>query len=248
MADFDGLMRMREHPGRRPSMFQSWRDLTFMHMACDPAFIRPLLPPGIELETFPDDSGVEKAWVGFVPFRMEGIHLRGLPAVPGTSAFPETNVRTYVSFHGKDPGVWFFSLDAHNQLACRVARTFFGLNYQFALMSVEREGDRFHYQSERQPKGSASHDVLVRPHGALRTAAPETFEFWLAERYLLYAQKGGKLWSGRVWHEPYRIQECEVISCEQTYTTANGIPSVPFVSVLHSPGVDVEIFSVEPVG
>ena len=43
------------------------------------------------------------------------------PPYPGTSSFPELNVRTYVKRDGK-PGVWFFSLDAANALAVAVAR------------------------------------------------------------------------------------------------------------------------------
>ena len=39
-----------------------------------------------------------------------------VPALPGLSAFPEINVRTYVTLAGK-PGVYFFSLDAANALA-----------------------------------------------------------------------------------------------------------------------------------
>jgi len=46
-------------------------------------------------------------------FPHDGIHLRGLPALPGLSRFPELNVRTYVTFDDK-PGVYFFSLDAAN--------------------------------------------------------------------------------------------------------------------------------------
>ena len=42
--------------------------------------------------------------------------------LPGVSAFHETNVRTYVHAKGKDPGVWFYSLDAANSIAVRAAR------------------------------------------------------------------------------------------------------------------------------
>ena len=38
-----------------------------------------------------------QAWLGVVPFRMEDVAPRFLPAPPGPGAFPELNVRTYVT-------------------------------------------------------------------------------------------------------------------------------------------------------
>ena len=96
-------------------MRQSWHDLLFMHWRVPADVLRPLIPPGLEVDTF-DGS----AWIAVVPFRMSDVAPRFVPAVPGLSAFPELNVRTYVARDGK-PGVWFFSLDAGNRLAvsCR---------------------------------------------------------------------------------------------------------------------------------
>src|SRR5579862_5442485 len=98
-------------------MFQSWRDLLFLHFSLPVSEIQTLLPVGLEVDTFPNSEGIDRAWVGLVPFRMEGIRPRRLPALPWISAFPETNVRTYVHQGGRRPGVWFFSLDAARWLA-----------------------------------------------------------------------------------------------------------------------------------
>jgi len=82
-----------------------------------------------------------------------GCPVAGTPAVPWLSAFPELNVRTYVTFDGK-PGVWFFSLDARNSVAVAVARTWFHLPYFRARMNcAEREGWIL-YQSERTHRGA----------------------------------------------------------------------------------------------
>src|SRR5205085_1965911 len=107
----------------------------------DPAAIQRLLPAGLTVDTFPDAQGEEKAWIGLVPFRMEGVRPRFLPPLPGLSAFPETNVRTYVHNEGKAAGVWFFSLDADQSIACWAARRFFGLPYFKAAMTVDEDGD-----------------------------------------------------------------------------------------------------------
>src|SRR5271154_2737716 len=87
-------------------MAQSWHDLLFAHWPVEAAVLRPLLPPALQIDTFG-----QQAWLAVVPFRMTGVRLRGTPALPWLSAFPELNVRTYVTTDGK-PGGWFFSLDA----------------------------------------------------------------------------------------------------------------------------------------
>ncbi len=46
-------------------------------------------------------------------------------------------MRTYVHRRGRDPGVWFFSLDAANPVAVAIARATFGLPYFHARMCVE---------------------------------------------------------------------------------------------------------------
>ena len=120
-----------------------WVDLVFLHWPVDAAVLRPMIPSQLELETF-DGS----AWLGIVPFRMEDVRLRFSPAIPGTSEFPELNVRTYVRY-GERLGVWFFSLDAASRLAVRGARLLFNLPYYDADMAMRREGERVFYSSTR---------------------------------------------------------------------------------------------------
>ena len=91
-------------------MHQTWGKLLFMHWPIDEKALRPLIPAEISIDTF-DGS----AWIGVVPFTMWGIRASFLPAIPGTSAFHELNVRAYVHSQGV-PGVWFFSLDAASRL------------------------------------------------------------------------------------------------------------------------------------
>ena len=95
--------------------------------------LRPLVPPSLELDTFEG-----QAYVGLVPFTMTGVRPVWAPAVPGLSDFHEVNVRTYVHKDGRDPGVWFLSLDASSRLAVLVARATYHLPYRFARMSLRR--------------------------------------------------------------------------------------------------------------
>src|SRR5215211_2195923 len=91
----------------RPVMYHEWRRIVFAHWRYPAEVVRPLLPAGLQVETF---DGT--AWVGLVPFLMDRVRAPGVPALPWLSRFPETNVRTYVRDGGGRTGIWFFSLDA----------------------------------------------------------------------------------------------------------------------------------------
>ncbi|MEI2745708.1 MAG: DUF2071 domain-containing protein [Ottowia sp.] len=80
-------------------MRMSWHDLLFAHAPVPVAALRAVVPAGLELDTF---DGV--AWLGVVPFRMTRVGPRdGCRRCPGSHAFPELNVRTYVTRGGR-PG------------------------------------------------------------------------------------------------------------------------------------------------
>lgn len=192
------------------------------------------------VDTFPGPDGRSQAWVGLIPFRMKGVRPRFLPPFPGLSAFPETNVRTYVHYEGREPGVWFYSLDAGNAIACAAARYSFGLPYFHAAMRVE-EGERIRYVSDR--KGSpAAHEIEVAPGSEFGEATPGTLEYFLVERYLLYSRLRNKLVTARVHHRPYPLQTVETPLIRETMVEAAGLTPRPFVHRLFSPGVDVEVF------
>src|SRR5580692_10586538 len=164
-------------------MAQSWHDLLFAHWRMEEAALRRHIPTELKIDTL---GG--QAWLGVVPFRMSGVRLRGTPPVPWLSAFPELNVRTYVHVDGK-PGVWFFSLDADNRTAVAIARAWFHLPYFRARMSCAERNGWIEYRCERSHP-SAHSGVLngrYRPIGEVFAAAPGSLEYFLTERYCLYA-------------------------------------------------------------
>jgi len=226
-------------------MFQSWRDLLFLHFSLPPDEIQALLPPGLMVDTFPNSRGVEAAWVGLVPFRMEGIRPSRVPAAPWISAFPETNLRTYVHREGKRPGVWFFSLDAARWLACRYARRKFHLPYFHASMSAKRDGNHIIYQSERREAPAAALKIEAEIGDSIPAPQPGSLEFFLVERYLLYAERDARLYSGQVHHPPYPLSRAKVLSSNQTLIGAAGIRESAWEHVCFSDGVDVEVFHLQ---
>ena len=238
----------RPPPDIAPQGYHLWRTLLFMHWAVPVATLRPLVPARLAIDTH---DGV--AYVGLVPFTMEGLRpTRFLPPVPGVSAFHEVNVRTYVHLDGKDPGVWFLSLDAANSLAVRVARRFWNLSYFRADIALEKGGDRVSYKSARKwPQPTpATLDLEYTVGEAVGPSEAGSVNHFLAERYFLYcARKDGSLRRGQVHHSPYALHAASVTRLEESLVGAAKIDCAGPRSVpdLYCPGVDVEVFALEDV-
>jgi uncharacterized protein len=226
MAEPAGPARSR--PG---AMTQTWRDLLFAHWPVEPADLRPLIPEPLSL-----DTREGRAWVGVVPFRMTGIRLRGLPPIPGFSAFPELNVRTYVTLP-RTPGVWFLSLDAANRVAVEVARRWFHLPYVGARMSCRPEGEDVAYSSERRDSRlprPAELRVLYGPTGPAGRAEAGSLAHWLTERHFLYATGGaGRMLRGEIHHAPWPLQEAHADFAVNTMARAAGVTLPDQAPLLH---------------
>jgi len=231
-------------------MEQTWYHLLFMHWPVDAAMLRPLIPRELEIETF---DGT--AWLGVVPFGMKNIRLRGLPSIPGTSAFLELNVRTYVRFHANEsiqkPGVWFFSLDAANRLAVEVARRWFYLPYHFAAMKLAESNNSFHYKSTRAHRGSpaAEFECKYSPEGDVYHSKPGTLESWLTERYCLYSSgRNGAVMRGEIHHAPWNLQRARAEIITNSMPAASTLTIPRQNPILHfSREIAVQIWPIERI-
>lgn len=236
------------HTGHRPwplpagrwAWRQSWCDLLFAHWPVPAAVLRPLVPDALDVQEFDGTS-----WVGVVPFRMRDVMRRGLPAVPGVSAFAELNLRLYVERDGK-PGVWFLSLDATKRLAVWAARRFFHLPYYHAAISVRSDGRRFHYASRRL--GAATpvrFEGEYEPTSDVYAAAAGSLEHFLTERYCLYAQSpAGGLFRAEVHHVPWPLQKAEAAIDVNELTNPHGFSLDGEPALLHfARRIDVIVWS-----
>ena len=190
------------------ALSMEWHDLLFMHWAVPADSIRSLIPEGLELDLFDG-----KAWLGVVPFDMRNVRPHLLPSVPWLSNFPELNLRTYVTTRDAErrPGVWFFSLDAHNPVAVRRARATFNLPYFDADMSCEVKGKSVHYRSERTHKGAQSANFVGRYQPVGESVEPNDLTHFLTERYCLYsANSMGEVRRGEIHHELWSLQPAEL--------------------------------------
>ncbi len=230
-------------PEGRVAQRQRWLELLFLHWRVPASVLRPLVPEALTLDTWEGEC-----FVGVVPFTMRDVRPVWAPSVPGLSHFHETNVRTYVHHEGRDPGVWFFSLDAANAIAVWIARTFWHLPYHHADMALEHLPDgSTHHRTERLTPPLARCEVNYRPVGAPQAAKPGTLEHFLAERYVLYADTGrGTLRKGRVHHPPYPLQRAELTHWDESLLVAAGIARPEGAPLAHyASGVDVDVFALE---
>src|SRR5262245_47883854 len=79
-------------PSRPWVIAQRWTHLLFAHWPIHPERLEPFIPEGLTL-----DLHKGTAWVSMTSFLLRGLRLRGCPPLPWLSAFPELNLRTYVT-------------------------------------------------------------------------------------------------------------------------------------------------------
>jgi uncharacterized protein YqjF (DUF2071 family) len=200
-------------------MTQSWHDLLFAHWRVDERLLRPLVPPAFDIDRF---DGT--AWLGIVPFTMRRVAPRGVPSLPWLSAFPELNVRTYVSPRDGKRGVFFFSLDAARALAVLTARAAFRLPYYPASMRSTVRGTAIHYRSRRRAS-RAAFEATYEADGPSFVPQRGTLEFFLTERYCLYQLD----WFGRpsrleIHHAPWQLQPARAELRQNTMVAGLNLP------------------------
>jgi uncharacterized protein YqjF (DUF2071 family) len=215
-------------PPRLWVMRQSWHDLLFAHWPIDPQVLTPFVPAEFTLDLF---GG--RAWLAVVPFYMTGVTPRGMPALPWISRFPELNVRTYVRVDDK-PGVFFLSLDAGNRLAARVARSVLNLPYFSAAMDIDDRGGEVHYRSRRRSEPPAEFRATYRATGSAFAAPAGSLEYFLVERYCLYAcDRSGRPYRLEIHHRPWSLQCAAAEITQNTMTSVHGIELPAITPLLH---------------
>jgi uncharacterized protein len=204
-------------PQRPWIMTQTWSELLFLHYPVAQEEVRPLVPSALSLDTLDG-----KAWVSIAAFRLSGLRLRWLPPLPFGSRFLEINVRTYVTVGGK-PGVFFFSLDASSRLAVWGARTAYALPYDRAVMEMRTIGEEVKYRSRRQSPVSAEFEATYRPTGVVRHATSGNLDYFLTERYCLYAVRGRNVCRTDIHHLPWPLQATEAEIARNTMLNSAGL-------------------------
>jgi uncharacterized protein YqjF (DUF2071 family) len=209
-------------------MTQSLHDVLFAHWRADSSQLRRVVPAAFDLDLFDGE-----AWLSVVAFYMTNVTLRGMPALPWMSAFPQINVRTYVHVADR-PGIYFFSLDAGRRLAVAAARRFLNLPYHTAVVNVERRHDGIHYYSARRARVAAEFRATYGPIDAPFTASAGSLEHFLAERYCLYHHdRRGNPYRLEIHHLPWSLQVARAAITTNTVTAASDLSIAGLPALLH---------------
>jgi uncharacterized protein YqjF (DUF2071 family) len=236
-------------PDQPVLLYQNWHHLLFLHWDVPYAELQAMVPPGLTVDTFEG-----KAYIGLIPFTLTGVRAVATPPLPWISSFHEVNVRTYVHLGGRDPGVWFFSLDASSSIAVAAARAAYKLNYfnadiEFAATKEAVPVIDFHSHrtDDRGPTPAHAHIRYQPIEGPATAASPGTLEHFLVERYILYAvDEQRRLHRARVHHQPYPVQRTEVLELDETLIWAAGVRRHDAVGLRHyAREVNVKVYPLE---
>jgi uncharacterized protein YqjF (DUF2071 family) len=160
--------------------------------------------------------------------------------VPYFGTFLETNVRLYGVDESGRRGVVFASLEASRLATVAVTRAVTGLNYLWARMRLERDGDVIRYDTRRRwpgPAGTAS-SVTVRLGAPVE---PTPLEQFLTARWGLFLpDRRGRT---RYWpneHPSWPLRAATIEHLDDGLLAAagfGGLAATPPDSVLFSEGV-----------
>jgi uncharacterized protein YqjF (DUF2071 family) len=230
-------------PAGRVVGSQRWQSMLFLHWSLPPESIQRHLPRRLTVDTFDGH-----AWVSATLVTVTRARFGPVPPLPGLSRFHEATLRTYVHLDGKDPGVWFFSVDASNPFACALGRLALQLPYYPARVQRTLVADEQRFDSVRLDPRKAKRATISaawRSTGALVEAPHGSREHFLTQRFFRYSRApGGRLWREQLHHAPWPIFPAELRAFEQTIDEAHALPFLSKRPVAHwSPGVDADLYA-----
>lgn len=207
----------------------TWRKGLFVHWPIDPEALRPHVPDQLTLET---RDG--RAWLSVLPFVLADAGLRGTPSLARIS-ITELNVRTYVRHRG-DPALYFFSVDVDNPAIGEAIGRATRLPVYTARMSLEDDGDRIEFSSERRRSETGDPARFVasyRPTGETFTPRTGSLAYWLLERRRFYAPSERGVMAAEIAHGPWPLRPADATIRENTMFAANGLPTPSDDPVVH---------------
>ena len=113
----------------RPFLTARWHNLILANYAVPEELLRPLLPPGVELDRRHGPCFASLVGFQFLETRVLGISW------PGFRHFPEWNLRFYVR-HGERRGVCFVREFVPQWFVATVARVLYNEPYRSARMTM----------------------------------------------------------------------------------------------------------------
>lgn len=220
VPDLQQRLAMRNPPSGLHLAVQTWEHLLFMHWQVAPEVVRPYVPDSLEI-----DLHGGTAWVSLVVLTVQdAAPAVGIP-LPWLSFFHQANLRTYVQRDGL-PGIWFFSTDSDSQLMVSAGRRFYHLPYYSASFHESRLAGAHGFEMFRRGGDPAAElSLMWRPGEPLGGTVPETPEFFLLDRYCVYAAEGDRLFRARVHHGPWSLMSATVKRYRTNLFEMAGLPA-----------------------
>lgn len=220
-------------------MSQRWSDASFLHWRVLPDQVARYMPAGC-VPDIVDGS----AWVGQIAFQMSRSAFFGGPRIPWLGDFPEVNVRLYSVDRQGRRGVVFLSLEASHLLPVLCARAAFGLKYQWASMTIERQAGQLSYSTRRHGNREARSQLVVEPQSDGVEALSEDEQqiaVALTARWAFHQRHMGRTLYCRNSHEPWPLQTARLVSLDDRLLPLAGFEGLAqreHDSVLYARAVD----------
>jgi hypothetical protein len=222
-----------------------WSDLILLTFAVPDAVVRSLIPPQVE-----PDRWHGQTHVSLVALRMRELRLLGW-RVPGFTAHPQVNFRTYIRYRG-EPGVWFIRELVPSRLVAAVARWVYGEPFRaIPLAGTAIEVDdavRATYRLGERERGGR---LAVTGSRTARLPSPDSAEhFFTARHFACRARPGGGLVRFRVAHAPWAVRTVREVDYAVDWKRVYGadwhfLGAQAPVSTIFAVGSDVAVYRPE---
>ena len=175
-----------------------------------------------------------------MPFWLDRIKIRGVPAIPGLRNFPDLNLRTYVRDRiTGTPGFYCFSVDSSNLLTVAVAHLIYHLPYCIAEMHLEPRSEReFAFYSRRRfSRQPVIFNARYRGLGPTQKTAdirPGSFEYFFTERPCVFStNRAGEPIRANLHHVSWPLEEAEAEIDRNDLAASVGVELPEQQPVLH---------------
>ncbi|MDY3558687.1 DUF2071 domain-containing protein [Gemmata sp. JC673] len=227
---------------RRTFLTARWQNLILANFAIPEELLRPLVPPGCEL-----DRRDGACWGSLVGFQFLDTRVLGI-GWPGFRNFPEWNLRFYVSHQGQR-GVCFVREFVPQRTVATLARVLYNEPYRSARMSmaVTDSSDTLtaHYTVKWQGRVHSLCAVGAKP--AVRPA-PDSSEHWFKEHAWGFGtSRGGRLIRYEVNHPAWDVYPVREFTSDVDWAALYGPEWAPMngaqpASVVLAAGSAVAVF------
>ena len=196
--------RLWSIPNKKWNFYQEWNNALFVHWKVELKELSKFVPSNLQIDLFDGDP-----WVSLVAFTMEKIRPRSFPSFRPFSNFNEINIRTYVKSNDKT-GVYFLSIEAGKNIACKIARKISKLPYRYSTINRTLNT----YKSFNSDFKDSLEIQYELNHSKINTNALDKF---LTERYALFHDVENYIYEFEIHHLPWLIENIELLKFNFNY-------------------------------